>query len=43
MTVAKAVHGVKRGSSGTGKWIIFGVLGVLVVLRAWQRYKENVL
>jgi hypothetical protein len=43
MTVAKAVHGVKRGSSGTGKWIIFVVIGVLVVLRAWQRYKENVL
>jgi hypothetical protein len=42
-TVAKAVHGVKRGSSGRGKWIIFGVIGVLVALRAWQRYKENVL
>jgi hypothetical protein len=34
MSVAKAVHGVKRGLSGTGKWIIFGVIGVLVVLRA---------
>ena len=42
-TVAKAVHGVKRGSSGRGKWIILGVIGILVAMRAWQRYKENVL
>ena len=42
-TVAKAVHEVKKGSSGRGKWIILGVIGVLVALRAWQRYKENAL
>jgi hypothetical protein len=41
--VAKAVHGVKKGSSGRGKWIILGIIGALVAIRAWQRYKENTL
>ena len=33
---------VKRdGKGGTGKWIIVGVVGIIVALRAWQRYQEG--
>jgi len=29
--------------SGRGKWIVLGVVGVILAMRAWQRYKENTL
>ena len=32
----------KRGE-GRGKWIILGIVGVIIAMRAWQRYKENTL
>ena len=30
----------KRNRDGSGKWWIIGVVGFLVAMRAWQRYKE---
>jgi hypothetical protein len=30
----------KRKREGSGKWWIIGVVGIIVVMRAWQRYKE---
>lgn len=37
--------GKKKGGKdvGRGKWIVFGVVGVILAMRAWQRYKENTL
>lgn len=31
----------KRGSDGRGKWIVIGVVGVLVAMRAWQRFNDG--
>jgi hypothetical protein len=34
----------KRGKDGgRGKWIVLGVVGLILGMRAWQRYKENTL
>jgi hypothetical protein len=30
----------KRKREGSGKWWIIGVVGLIVAMRAWQRYKE---
>src|SRR5271154_6751040 len=30
----------KRKREGSGKWWIIGVVGIIVAMRAWQRYKE---
>jgi len=27
----------------SGRWIIFGVVGAIIAMRAWQRYKDNTL
>jgi len=32
-----------KKESGTRKWIMIGVIGVLVALRAWQRYKQHII
>ena len=43
-SAAAALGGKKRGKDGgRGKWIILGVLGAILGIRAWQRYKENTL
>jgi hypothetical protein len=34
---------VQRKSDGMGKWIIIGVIGIIIAMRAWQRYKESTL
>lgn len=34
---------VRRKSDGKGKWIVIGVIGIIIAMRAWQRYKENTL
>ena len=36
-------RGNKKKSGGKGKWIIIGIVGVLIAVRAWQRYRENTL
>jgi hypothetical protein len=33
----------KRRSDGFGKWIVFGVIGAIVVVRACQRYREMIM
>ena len=37
--------GGKKGGKdvGRGKWIVLGVVGGILAMRAWQRYKENTL
>lgn len=35
------VKGKVKGENGVGKWVIVGVVGVIVALRAWQRYQEG--
>jgi hypothetical protein len=32
----------RKDTSGTRKWVMIGVIGVLVALRAWQRYKQHI-
>jgi hypothetical protein len=34
---------VDKKSESRVKWIIIGVVGVIIAIRAWQRYKENTL
>jgi hypothetical protein len=36
----KIQDGAKRNRDGSGKWWIIGVVGLIVAMRAWQRYKE---
>lgn len=31
----------QKGDGGSGKWFLVGVVGVIVALRAWQRYQEG--
>jgi hypothetical protein len=31
----------KRKGDGRGKWIAIGIVGAVIALRAWQRYKEG--
>lgn len=31
----------RKGDGRSGKWILVGVVGVIVALRAWQRYHEG--
>ena len=31
----------KERNAGRGKWILLGALGIILAMRAWQRYKEN--
>lgn len=31
-----------RDASGMRKWVMIGVIGILVALKAWQRYKQHV-
>ena len=33
----------QKRSEGAAKWIIIGIVGALIAMRAWQRYKENTL
>jgi len=33
----------QKKSDGRGKWIFIGIVGVIIAVRAWQRYKENTL
>jgi hypothetical protein len=33
--------GKARGEGFAGKWIVVGVVGVVIALRAWQRYQEG--
>jgi hypothetical protein len=34
---------IKKRETGRGKWVLLGVIGVIIAIRAWQRYKENTL
>lgn len=36
-------RGKQKKSDGRGKWIIIGIVGALIAMRAWQRYRENTL
>ena len=36
-------RGKQKKSDGKGKWMIIGILGALIAVRAWQRYRENTL
>src|SRR5271170_3592616 len=31
------------GGDGRAKWIVLGVVGFIIAVRAWQRYRENTL
>jgi hypothetical protein len=31
----------RKGDGGSGKWLLVGVVGIIVALRAWQRYQEG--
>ena len=33
----------KRKSDSAGKWILIGIIGIIVAMRAWQRYNESTL
>jgi len=34
---------IKAKGDGRGKWIVVGIIGILVAMRGWQRWKENAL
>ena len=38
----KAREDSRKRSDGIGKWILLGVIGAIVILRALQRYREMV-
>lgn len=42
-TKGQEQRGRQKKSDGKAKWIILGIVGALIAMRAWQRYKENTL
>jgi len=34
------IHGGRARKDNRGKWIVAGIIGILIALRGWQRFRE---